>query len=331
MKGQDVGLFRGIFVLKLIKNDVKTCEELLKQYVAGRKGHARAFAAEKLVFDGVGPKDVYNITAPFEDEGELVIAGRVESRDSEHSEVIFFVEKEGKWVPREGAPVLILQDPFHTRIGGELIVGGVQIYPHPEQTGALMWRTVFYRGSRIADLELFFTGPDGMKDLRLIGLPDGGVGVFTRPQGEKGGRGQIGYFRVPSLDDLSIEGIESAPLLEGQFIPEEWGGANEAHVLKNGLIGVLGHTACYDESGDRHYYPMVFALDPQTGDISDMEVIAVRKDFLPGQAKRKDLRDVVFSGGLIRRKDGTAVIYAGTSDAEAQRLTLPDPFVKFES
>ncbi|MCJ8012159.1 DUF1861 family protein [Paenibacillus sp. KQZ6P-2] len=316
--------------MNLKKTDVKTCNVLLEQYLVSRAGKSPV-AAEKLIFDGVGQKDVYNITAPFEDEGEAVIAGRVESRDSEHSEVVFFVERDGKWIPREGAPVLVLQDPFHTRIGGELIVGGVQIFPHPEQEGALMWRTAFYRGEKIADLKLFFTGPDGMKDLRLVELPDGGIGVFTRPQGEKGGRGQIGYYRAASLDELSVQHIEEAPLFKGQFIPEEWGGANEAHVLKNGLIGVLGHTACFDEAGDRHYYPMIFVLDPSTGNISDMELIAIRDDFQPGPAKRDDLQDVVFSGGLVRQAGGTAVLYAGISDAEAQRLTILDPFARFES
>lgn len=317
--------------MKLKKSEVKTCNVLLKEYLAGYADAAPSIEAEKLSFDGVGDKDVYNITSPFEDEGEYVIAGRVESRDSEYSEVVFFVERDGKWIPRKGAPVLQLQDPFQTRIGGELIVGGVQIYPHPEKEGALMWRTALYRGGRISELGLFFTGPDGMKDLRLTELPDGGIGVFTRPQGEKGGRGQIGYFRTASLDDLSVQSIENAPLLERQFIPEEWGGANEAHMLKNGLIGVLGHIACYDESGDRHYYPMFFVLDPATGEYSDIELIAVRANFMPGPAKRADLQDVVFSGGLVRQADGKAVLYAGTSDAQAQRITISDPFGRFES
>ncbi|KAF6512426.1 hypothetical protein GS8_725 [Geobacillus stearothermophilus] len=38
----------------------------------------------------------------------------------------------------------------------------------------------------------------------------------------------------------------------------------------------------------------------------------------------------MFSGGLIRNGDGTADFYAGTSDAEAQKLTIVDPFTKYE-
>lgn len=311
----------------LEKTETKTCDALLLEYELGGRLAADPL---KLEFRGVDGQDVYNIAAPFEDEGEPVIAGRVESRDSERSRIVFFVERDGVWTPREGAPTFALQDPFHTRIGGELVLGGVEVYPHPQREGALAWRTVFYKGASIADLEPFFTGPDGMKDLRLVELSDGGVGVFTRPQGDKGGRGKIGYARATSLSELTLRLIEDAPLLDGQFGDGEWGGANELHPLAGGLVGVLGHIACFDEQGDRHYYPMAFAFDPATGRYSDIELIATRRRFLPGEAKRSDLVDVVFSGGLIRRPDGTAHLYAGISDAEAHRLTIVDPFLKYE-
>lgn len=286
-------------------------------------------AVEKIKFDGVDARDVYNISAPFEDEGELVIAGRVEKRDSEESEVRFFIRRQDSWVPREGAPVFTLQDPFYTRIGGELVFGGVQTFPHPMIEHALSWRTIFYKGACIAKLAPFFQGPDQMKDLRLVELPDGTMGVFTRPQGQKGGRGKIGFTKVDRLSQLTIELVEQAPMMD-QFSAEEWGGCNEIHVLSNGKVGVLGHIACFDDQGGRHYYPMVFAFDPVSGEYTDMEIIAERKDFLNGPSKRPDLVDVVFSGGLIRHPDGKAELYAGISDAEAQKLSIPDPFLKFE-
>jgi hypothetical protein len=310
----------------LNKGNVKTCEKLLEEF----NSNSQPANAEKIVFTGIGEKDVYNISAPFEDSGELVIAGRVESRDSEHSDVYFFVERNGEWVPRENAPVLELQDPFFTRIAGELVVGGVQIFPHPINAGQLGWRTVFYKGKSIADLQEFAKGPDGMKDLRLVELKDGSIGVLTRPQGEKGGRGKIGWTRISSLTELTLTVIDEAPILEDQFIDEQWGGANEPHLLANGLVGVLGHIASFDEKGNRHYYPMVFAIDPETGAFSDMKLIATRSNFLPGPSKRPDLEDVVFSGGLVRKPDGTADIYAGISDAEAQKISIRDPFLQYE-
>lgn len=310
----------------LKKGNNQTCERLLAEF----KSKAKPTNPEKIVFSDIGENDVYNISAPFEDSGELVIAGRVESRDSEHSNVNFFVERNGQWVPREGAPVLELQDPFFTRIAGELVLGGVQIFPHPTLEGQLGWRTVFYKGQSIASLREFAKGPDGMKDLRLVELKDGSIGVLTRPQGEKGGRGKIGWTRISSLAELTVDVVNEAPLLEGQFIDEEWGGANEPHLLANGFVGVLGHVASFDGEGNRHYYPIVFALDPETGTFSDMELIATRSQFLPGPPKRPDLVDVVFSGGLVRKSDGTAVLYAGISDAEAQKITIVDPFLKYE-
>jgi Protein of unknown function (DUF1861) len=304
----------------------KTCAELVEIYLE----KAQPVNPEKLTFTGVGDRDVYNITAPFKDEGELVIAGRVEARDTEHSEVYFFVNRDGVWTPREGAPVFELQDPFVTRIGGELVLGGVEIFPHPTNEGALGWRTVFYKGSTIENLKLLFKGPDGMKDLRLAELKDGSVTVLTRPQGEKGGRGKIGFARISSLEELTLDVIEEAPLLEGQFAEGEWGGANELHILNNGRIGVLGHIASFDEEGSRHYYPMVFSLNPETGEHTEIQLIAIRDDFLAGASKRPDLVDVVFSGGLVRKEDETAEFYAGISDAEAHRITIQDPFNQFE-
>jgi Protein of unknown function (DUF1861) len=304
----------------------KTCAELVGIYLE----KDQPVNPEKLTFADVGERDVYNITAPFEDEGELVIAGRVEARDTEHSEVYFFVNRDGVWSPREGAPVFKLQDPFVTRIAGELVLGGVEIFPHPTNEGALGWRTVFYKGSSIEMLKRFFKGPDGMKDLRLAELKDGSVAVVTRPQGEKGGRGKIGFASIPSLKELTLDVIEEAPLLEGQFAEGEWGGANELHILANGLIGVLGHIASFDDEGNRHYYPMVFALNPETGEHTEIQLIAIRDDFLAGDSKRPDLVDVVFSGGLVRKEDGTADFYAGISDAEAHKITVKDPFDQFE-
>jgi hypothetical protein len=304
----------------------QTCKELLEHF--NKKEYK--ISGEKIEFTGVGDKDVYNITAPFEDDGEMVIAGRVEARDSEHSEVVFFVERDGKWQPRMNTRTLTLQDPFVTKIKGELIFGGVEIFPHPEIKDSLWYRTVFYRGENINSLEKFAVGPDGMKDIRLVELKNGKIGVFTRPQGEVGGRGKIGFVEIDSIDELSPEVILKAELIEKQFIDEEWGGANEIHLLDNGLLGVLGHVACFDVEGNRHYYPMTFAFNPDTKEATEMKLIAVRNNFPDGAAKRPDLIDVIFSGGIRRLEDGNAVFYAGISDAEAHKIVIPDPFLEYE-
>lgn len=304
-------------------SSLKTIKQLLNEYNAK---DVRFYRKEKIVFKDVGEKDVYNISAPFIDENELVIAGRVEYRDSEHSEIYFFVKRNGKWIPRENTKKFTLQDPFFTFINGELILGGVEIFPHPTIQNSLGWRTVFYKGKDINSLEVCFKGPIGMKDLRLVELKNKKIGVLTRPQGSKGGRGKIGFTIVNKIDDLTINVIDNAPLLKNQFTDLEWGGANEAHLLKDGRLGILGHIACFDDNKDRHYYPMVFILNPETSETTSIELIATRKDFLEGPSKRTDLIDVVFSGGLVRNNDETATLYAGISDAEAQLVTILDPF-----
>ena len=210
-----------------------------------------AFAADppkgrtgKLTFTGVDGQDVYNISAPFRSAGRTVIAGRVEPRDSEHSTAIFFEQADDVWHPVDGAPRFALQDPFVTFSGGELVIGGVEVR---FGAGEPEWWTVFLRGADLFDLKPFFAGPLGMKDIRLCALPDGRVAVFTRPRGAKGGRGTIGYTEVDTLDALTVDAIDAAPMLTGMFHPLDWGGVNEAHLLANGEIGLIAHIAYFED------------------------------------------------------------------------------------
>ncbi len=305
----------GIWIMK------QACTELLQEY----DRHRQVLKSEKLIFNGVTKQDVYNIAAPLLEGEEWIIPARVEPRSSENSQVMFFRQHEDKWMLATDLPQFNLQDPFWTHIHDELVFGGVEIFPHPMITDALSWRTKFYRGANLSNLEYFASGPDGMKDIRLAELPDGSIAVFTRPQGEVGGRGTIGYTQIASLNELTPQTIMDATLLE-QFVPEEWGGANEVHLLADGALGVVGHIAHFDQSGARHYYGMTFVFDPIQRQASPMQIIGTRSDFPSGASKRPDLQDVLFSGGLMRLKDGTAWLYAGLSDAEAGRILIPDPF-----
>jgi hypothetical protein len=306
---------------------VKSCRQLLAEFQRSQT----SYQAEKLVFKGVGDRDVYNIAAPFRDKGEEVIAGRVEGRNTERSEVMFFIQRNGAWMPRENTRTFALQDPFFTFIKGELVFGGVEVVFDPERSETVKtWRTLFYRGSDIDSLEYFAAGPDQMKDIRLVELANGKIGVFTRPLGVGDARALIGYTEIDALEQLTAETIENALLFRDQFRKDEWGGANEAHLLGNGLIGVLGHI-CYMEEGEiRHYHAMTFAYDPKTGARTPMKIIAVRSQFPEGPAKRPDLADVIFSGGIHRLSGGKAMLYAGVSDAEAHRILIDDPFTEYE-
>jgi len=310
-------------------NQAKSCEQLLREFRQGR--HSNAALGEKIAFSGIGGRDVYNITAPFRDDGEWVIAGRVEERHSEISEVMFFVNRNGGWVPRDHAPVFNLQDPFIAFIRGETVFGGVEVYfdgddPHYVTS----WRTVFYRGARVGELQPFSKGPLTMKDIRLVELANGRIGIFTRPMMVNGARAMIGYTEIGELSELTEDAMERAELLQGQFLPDEWGGANEPHLLANGMIGVLGHIARMEANNIRHYYPMAFGFDPVLRQSTPLKLLAERRMFPDGPAKRTDLQDVLFSGGIVRMEDGTARMYTGVSDAEAHIIVIEDPFLEYE-
>src|SRR3989344_4151395 len=308
--------------------------ELLEEF----KTRERLSEGEFLIFEDVGGKDVYNIAAPFTVNGCSYIAGRVESRRAESdSEVRFFEEKKGAWVVVHKAPVFRLEDPFVTRVGNELVFGGVETFPCSDAiySGRLGYRTVFYRGDSLQSLQLFAQGPDIMKNIRLIQLRNGEIAVFTRPQSpwvEDAGRGKIGFMKLPNLDALHTERILNAKIIDGQFIDNEWGGVNELRLLKNNRIGALGHIAYMDDESRKHYYAMAFAFDCDTSTQSPFCIIASRENFPEGPAKRSpELDDVIFPGGIIRnRNDRFATIFTGVSDARAGRITIPYPFLNSE-
>ena len=303
--------------------EIQSIDSLLKEHRENR-GTVQAEAV-KPVFCGVDGKDIYNPTAPFSYEGTKLICARVEPRDSEKSETVFFEEtKKDVYVPAEGLLRFQLQDPCLTMVDGQYILGGTEVFPHPENPDWVAWRTAFFIGGRLTELRPFVKGPIGMKDVRLVELADKRVGVFTRPQGEKGGRGKVGFTVVDGLSDVTEEVIENAPLLE-LFLPDEWGGVNAAYLLENGEIGVLGHMACFKPEGVRHYYPMTFRLNPETREHTMPVILAERSEFLAGESKREDLVDVLFSGGLYKEAD-TLFLYVGVSDCEVQYKPVQNPF-----
>ena len=289
------------------------------------RAKGRAAAAVRPVFQGVEGYDVYNPTAPFLYQGKRMICARVEKRDSENSQAVFFEEtNKDTYCVAEGWERYNLQDPSITKVLGHYVLGGTEVFPHPEHPERMCWHTVFYYGTNPEHLERLAQGPDGMKDVRLVELADGRIGIFTRPQGEKGGRGKIGFTIVEDFEGVTAAAMEDAPLLD-LFGPEEWGGVNEAMLLPGGNVGVLGHIACFKPDEVRHYFPMAFVYNPRTGEYSEPQILAERKEFLPGPSKRPDLEDVLFSGGILCEGD-RAVLYVGVSDCEIQYMVVPNPF-----
>jgi hypothetical protein len=277
---------------------------------------------QKLSFKGVDGYDVYNPSQPFDYCGKSLIIARVEKRDSEVSQAVFFEDNQGFYVRREDLSPLPLQDPCITIIDGEYVVGGTYV---THQNDNLVWYTKFYKGAQLNDLKPSLDAPLGMKDVRLLQLKDHRIAVFTRPQGEKGKRGKIGFFIADTYASITTEAIDNAPLFD-QFIDQEWGGANQIIQLDDQTLGVLGHIACFTEGYTRHYYAMTFKVNLLTKKASPMKMIAKREDFLEGPAKREDLYDVLFSAALSHIQGDLYKLYCGVSDVEIQTIEVVSPF-----
>lgn len=289
-------------------------------------------AVQRLLFEGVGNKDVYNVTSPFKINGQEYIAGRVESRESETDSQVMFFSKSGEgektitYTVAKNAPVFDMQDPFFSIINGEFVFGGVELFA---KSGAIGYKTAFYKGDDLSKLRKFAEGPEGMKDIRLVQLQNGKIGIFTRPQGEVGGRGRIGFMAIDSLSDLpklTTQQYLSAPLLDLQVPSREWMGANVIHVLEDGKLMVLAHIARLSNRLAKNYYPLTFKFDSDTGKVSDMQMTFRREDLPPGPSKSKNLEHVLFPSGLVRRGDRTADIYLGAGDDESYRVTFKGLF-----
>lgn len=301
-------------------NSVST-ERLLAEYRRRAEGPV---SAKRLLFEGVGDRDVYNPSGIFRGPtGGERLAGRVEERSSEWSKVLLFERLADSWHVVPDAVPLDLQDPFVFHHGGRRHLGGVEIAEVEDESGEAVfaWRTVVLDHTDPTRPTVVFTGPWGMKDLRFVDLADGRLGVFTRPQGGADGRGRIGFTTAASLASLTIDDIASAPRLERLFVPEEWGGVNHAWLLADGRLGVLGHIAAFDDRGARHYYPISFEFDPVTSEVTEPRILFERRDLPDGPAKRDDLRDVIFPGWADASRD-PALVICGASDAEVFAVEL---------
>ncbi|MDR3519401.1 MAG: DUF1861 family protein [Candidatus Pacebacteria bacterium] len=316
----------------------KSCVELLVEYRKMEVEKEIKPEGIKLKFLGVEPKDVYNITPPFlvsiEGVEIEVIAGRVEAeKDFAKSEAYFFKQQdENTWIKIDDTPFFPLEDPFVTTVNGEIIFGGVRVV-HLDTTIAekdpIIFNTTFYKcknGKNLNDLEEFAVGPEGMKDIRIIDLNNGKIGVFTRPRLGEFGLGQIGYMELNDSSQITPEKLMEAKIIEGIFLDKEWGGANQLHLLEGGKIGVIGHIACRDDDDNRHYYATSFIFNPKTRKVErPIKLIAVRNNFPKGKTKRPDLEDVIFVGGIKKESDKW-YLYAGLSDAESGKIEIDYPF-----
>jgi len=274
--------------------------------------------------------DVYNPSIVFVHANCVYIAGRVElsGKLSEHeSLVVFFKYENNHWIPQD-LPVLKLQDPNITWVNNEMIVSGVSL-ARDEENESVVYRMAFYSGPNFEHLEPLAEGPWGMKGVRIGQLPNGKVCIYTRPQGDKGGLGNIGFTIVDSLADFKANAetiIAEAPLLHTSFMEGEWGGANQIIPVSTSENVIIGHVAYRDFEGIRHYYSCSFKHNYETGEVSKMKILATRANFPEGPAKADDLVDIVYSAGVVEI-NGEWFLLAGLSDTQAGAIKIEDPML----
>ena len=307
----------------------------------------RVYQRTLLRFQGVEGLDVYNCSVPFSWAGKTYLYGRVEERSAWAQSWIGLFQQVGPdiYALMHAPWGYQLEDPFVSMIHGELVLGGTHV--RKRQGHIDTYYCYFYRGTTPENLQYFTTGPEGMKDIRLVELADGRVGVFSRPRGEHvrrlyGSSAMIGFTVIDSLDDLNAEVIAGAIPIQGLFAADEWGGCNQAYLLDDGRIGVLGHQSFSMHAskengpvdpaqpfGDESlavYMNVAFEFDPLSFEVNNKQIVGTRSCYPDYPCKRPSLRDCAFTSGITLRADGRVDLYSGIGDTTEGRIVVDYPF-----
>jgi hypothetical protein len=288
-----------------------------------------------LTFKGLPGFDIYNCSVPFTWQGRRLIYGRQEKRQEWARSWTRLFEETGKdeFTLVNNSMIYQLEDPFVAFIGSEIVLGGTHVkYSHNRFVNLCGY---FYRGTDLEDLYYFTTGPNRMKDIRLVELPKG-IGVFSRPRSKEvekkfGSASVIGFTLIPDLDSLDDKVIAGAEVIPGLFDTGEWGACNQCYFLDSGYIGVIGHKS-YRAAGKPPlavYMNVSFVFDPEHNRILDEKILGTRSSYPPGPAKKPGLVDCTFTSGIVMRLDGKADLYGGLGDTGEGRVVIDYPFEGF--
>ncbi|MFS0821499.1 DUF1861 family protein [Bacillus sp. 1P02SD] len=293
------------------------------------------YESAKLTFIGVDGFDVYNTSIPFSYKDKTYLFGRVEKRDEWARSWVRLFENTGQdeWTLVRDSMIYQLEDPYIAFINHELVMGGTHVRYKQGEIDTFF--AYFYKGTELDNLYYFTTGPEYMKDIRLVQLENNQIGVFSRPRSEEirqkyGSESIVGFTTINHLSELTAEVIENAPIIEGLFGKDEWGGCNQCYLLSSGNIGVIGHK-CYNQLADdgeelKVYMNVSFVFDPKTHQVLDEKIIGTRSCYPDGPAKLPNLIDCAFTSGITVRPDGKVDLYSGIGDTEEGRITIDNPF-----
>ncbi len=290
------------------------------------------YSSSLLKFHGIDKRfDVYNCSIPFRMDGKTYIYGRVEERAIWANSTVRLFERTDtdEYTAVKNTFVYQLEDPFIAKINGELILGGTHVR---KKSGEIdTYYGYFYRGTDLDNMTYFTTGPDYMKDIRLVQLKNNKIGVFSRPRSEAirkqyGSESIIGFTTINDIDELDDKVIENAKPIPGMFAPDEWGGCNQAYLLDSGYIGVIAHKCFKDENDLLVYTNTAFVFDPATHKVLMHKLIGTRSCYPKAPAKKPNLADCVFSSGIVMQPNGRADLYSGVGDTCCGRLVIDYPF-----
>jgi hypothetical protein len=313
-----------------------------------RYGHVCPPHQGKIVpVHGLTGKDTYNPSL-YEYGPTKILAMRAEKRESNairpstyHPSVYFARHHKDGWrVDLTLQPFDMLEDPFFLYVvenGMQRVVfGGVRVR---NKHGEIIPQTEFYKGDTLETLErISFVVVHGMKDVRLLQLPDGRFLVCKRPRGDKYKRGRITLHVIDTLEqvvDIVDTDLPTLAVLDSCQDALDWVGINEVRIIKDheghAWVGLLGHVALEDHNHVIHYAACTYKISLQ--DLLDQKlhkicprVIATRSCFEVGPVKAPELGDVIFPGHLEHVQDYTYRLWAGLSDARIGVIELDDPF-----
>lgn len=225
------------------------------------------------------------------------------------------------------------EDPALVRLNGQLYVSTVHV-EFVEKDGKHELEDYTTRLHTMRDDgevgPCIASGPSRMKDIRLVELADGGIGLLTRPKGTLEGvpynNGYIGFIRLERPEDLSPSVALAAKAIFqpndvikairalGGFNGDVWVGGNDAHPNADGGLTVYAH---FGTQGP--YGAIRFDIDPDRGrgTIRNVALIALAEDFA-GLGDGPVRPDTVFTGGF---SDG--VLTCGLNDYKLGLVSLP--------
>lgn len=307
----------------------------MREKKADFEKNRKIYESALLTFKGVDGFDVYNCSIPFTWHGRGYIYGRVEKPDEWARSWVRLFEKTGKdeYTAVPNSMVYQLEDPYIQFFGGEIVMGGTHVV---KESGKIKtYQSYFYRGTDLEDMTYFTTGPDRMKDIRLVPLKDGRIGVFSRANGKRveekfGSSAVVGFTIINDLNELTAEVVENAEVISNLFGRGEWGGCNQCYLLKDGRIGVVGHKCHTEKDADgidqSVYMNVAFIFDPETHQATEPQIIATRSSYPAGAAKKPNLKDCAFTSGIVLRQDGKVDLYSGVGDTAEGRVVIDNPF-----